>query len=105
MAVPAKGALTRKYKPDELLEFGDVRRIDPLFYPDNFLKIYELVKVLEEVAGRYGKTPAQAALNWLLMNSPAVIPIPGAAGWRLSYDDWRLIDEASRKLRLTNVVW
>ena len=61
--------------------------------------------MLEEVAGRYGKTHAQAALNWLLMNSPAVIPIPGAAGWRLSYDDWRLIDEASRKRRLTNVVW
>ena len=48
---------------------------------------------------KYGKTPAQVALNWLIMYSPLIVPIPGAkkpehvidnAGavdWRLSYDD------------------
>lgn len=69
------------------------------------------------MAEKYGKTPAQVALNWLVMYSDTVIPIPGAkrpeqvednagaVGWRLSYEDWRLLDEASRRLRITYVTW
>ncbi|MCI4372568.1 MAG: aldo/keto reductase [Thermoplasmata archaeon] len=34
-------------------------------------------KTLSEVAGRYGATPHQLALRWLIQRSPAVLLIPG----------------------------
>lgn len=113
----AKGAVTGKYTPENLPKFTDVRSEEPLFSPENFNQVYELVKVLEKVAKKYNKTPAQVALNWLLMSSPVVVPIPGAknpdqvisnaeaADWRMSYEDWREIDETSRSLRITRVIW
>lgn len=113
----AKGAVTGKYTPDNLPRFEDVRAGDPIFHPDNFNQVYELVKVLEDVAEKYGKTPAQVALNWLISYSPKVVPIPGAknprqvadnagaAGWRLSFDDFRRIDEAGRRISITRVTW
>ncbi len=54
--------------------------------------------VLEEIAKKYGKTPYQVALNWLI-SQPSVITIPkttqvehleenlGALGWELSAED------------------
>ncbi|RLG47063.1 MAG: aldo/keto reductase [Thermoproteota archaeon] len=113
----AKGALTGKYRPDNLPEFSDVRAGDPIFHPENFRRVYEVVRVLEEVAERYGRTPAQAALNWLLMASDSVIVIPGAkspdqvrenagaAGWRMSVRDWLRLEEASSEVRITRALW
>jgi len=61
--------------------------------------------MLSQVAARYGKTAVQAALNWLICIEP-VIPIPkagkvkhvdedaGAAGWRLSKEDWQLLNRS-----------
>ena len=109
----AKGALTGKYTPENLPQFQDVRFSDPIFHPENFSSVWELVKVLKELAEKYGKTPAQVALNWLMMSSPSVIPIPGAknpqqvednagaVGWRLSWEDWRMLEELSRKVLIT----
>ena len=34
-------------------------------------------RALAEIAERHGATPAQIALAWLLMRSPAILPIPG----------------------------
>ncbi len=113
----AKGALTGKYKPDNLPKFEDVRKTDPIFHPENFARVYEVVKLLEEIAGKYGKTPAQVALNWLVTASPAVVPIPGAkrpehvadnagsVGWRLSYEDWARLEEASRRVHIVRALW
>ena len=113
----AKGALTGKYTPENLPEFQDVRSGDPIFHPDNFNKVWRLVEELKRIAEKYGKTPAQVALNWLIMYSPLIVPIPGAkkpeqvvdnAGavdWRLSYDDWRRIDEISKEIKITYVTW
>ena len=112
----AKGALTGKYTPENLPKFEDVRAKDPIFHPDNFKEIWKVVELLKEIGGKYGKTPAQVALNWLLRD-PLVIPIPGAknprqvednvgaSGWRLSDDDWRRIEEASREVRINRVLW
>jgi len=112
----AKGALTGKYTPDNLPEFQDVRAREPIFHPDNFKKIYELVKVLEEVGKKYNKTPAQVALNWLVTAYPNTLPIPGAknpqqvkdnvgcVGWRLDFDDWLRIDQLSRDIRIKRVI-
>ncbi len=113
----AKGALTGKYTPENLPKFEDVRRGDPIFHPDNFERVYGLVKEVEEVASKYGKTPAQVSLNWLVTTSPVVVPIPGAkrreqvadnagsVGWRLSFEDWSRLERASRMTHIDRVVW
>ncbi|MEM1831413.1 MAG: aldo/keto reductase [Desulfurococcaceae archaeon] len=113
----AKGALTGKYTLENLQQFTDLRSNEPVFHIENFKKINELIDVLRKLAEKYGKTPAQIALNWLIKYSPTIVPIPGAKtpdqvlenagsiGWELSYEDWRLIDEISRNIRITYVTW
>ena len=113
----AKGALTGKYTPENLPEFADVRSDDPVFHPENFPQVYEVVKLLKQMGERYGKTPAQVALNWLINSSDVVIVIPGAkspeqveenagaAGWKLSLEDWVKLDEVSDRVSLTRVTW
>lgn len=56
------------------------------------------IAMLDETAAKYGKTPAQAALNWLISKEP-VVAIPkaskrehmldnlGALGWKMSEED------------------
>lgn len=113
----AKGAVTGKYTPENLPKFEDVREGEAVFHPDNFREVYKVVKVLVEVAKKYNKSPSQVALNWLIMASPSVVPIPGAkneeqvrsnaegAGWRLSFEDWLKIEEASSRVKITRVLW
>jgi len=113
----AKGAILQPVPPEKLGELGDYRVREPLYHPRNYLQLRSLYEALREVAGKYGKTPAQVALNWLLSLSDSIVPIPGAtrpeqvrenagaAGWRLSWEDWRRLDEASRALRLTYVTF
>jgi diketogulonate reductase-like aldo/keto reductase len=62
-------------------------------------------KILAEMAQRYGKTPVQIALNWVIWR-PNVITIPkaarkehleenaGAAGWRLAEEDYKRLSAA-----------
>ena len=112
----AKGALTGKYEPGKL-EFQDIRAREPIFHPENYSKVWRLVELLREVGKRYNKKPVQVALNWLIMSSSAVIPIPGAkrpeqvddlvgaTGWRLSYSDWRLLEEESRRIEISYSVF
>jgi len=113
----AKGAILGKYTLEEAQALQDVRAGDPLFHPENYAQILELAEKIKEVAEKYGKTPAQVALNWLITHSDAVIPIPGAKspeqvrdnagamGWRLSDDDWLRLYQTARKLRITRVVY
>jgi len=112
----AKGALTGKYTPENIPEFTDVRSREPIFYIDNFKKIYKVVKALGEIGKKYGKTPSQVALNWLITAYPNILPIPGAknpkqvienvgsVGWRLSFNDWFKIDQLSRDIRIKRVI-
>jgi len=112
----AKGALTGKYEPGSL-RFEDIRSREPLFHPDNYSKVWRLVELLREIGSKYGKKPVQVALNWLIMSSPVVVPIPGAkrpeqvdelvgaTGWRLSYSDWRLLEEESRRIEISYSVF
>lgn len=108
----AKGALTGKYNPENLPKFADVRANDPIFHPRNFERVWKLVEVLKSISEKYGKSPTQVALNWLITASPVVVPIPGAKSpnqveelvgsldWRLDFEDWLTIDEASKTVRI-----
>ncbi|MCX8201314.1 MAG: aldo/keto reductase [Candidatus Caldarchaeum sp.] len=61
-------------------------------------------KVLADIAARYGKTPNQVALNWVIYK-PNVVTIPksinkdhisenaGGAGWRLTEEDYELLSK------------
>ncbi|MEN2999383.1 MAG: aldo/keto reductase [Acidilobaceae archaeon] len=112
-----KGALTGKYSLEEAGRLQDVRANEALFHPKNYSQVLELVNLMREIGNKYGKTPAQVALNWLLSYSDVIVPIVGARSpvqvgenvgaldWRLSYEDWRSIDEASKRLRITYVTW
>ncbi|MDM7274607.1 MAG: aldo/keto reductase [Thermoprotei archaeon] len=109
----AKGAITGKYSLEEVQKLQDLRVNEPLFQPSNYPQVLELASIVKSIASKYGKTPAQVALNWLISYSDVIVPIPGArnpqqveenagsVGWRLTYEDWRALDEASRKLRIT----
>ncbi len=113
----AKGALTGKYTPENLPKFEDIRSTDPVFHPENFRKVYEVVKALREVGEKYGRTPAQVALNWLITSSPNVVVIPGAkrpeqveqnagaAGWRLKFEDWLKLEQLSRGVTIVRALW
>ncbi|MFP3213486.1 MAG: aldo/keto reductase, partial [Thermoproteus sp.] len=105
----AKGAVTGKYTAENLPPFNDVRRNDPLFQPHNLREAEPLIAEVRRLAGKYGRTPAQIALNWMIRD-PAIYPIPGAktpeqvaenagaVGWSLSEEDWQRLDRISREV-------
>jgi len=111
----AKAAVLAKYSLEEVSNFSDVRKDDAVYYPDNYKQILVLAEAIKEVAEKYNKKPSQVALNWLIMYSKNVIPIPGAknrdqaienagsVGWRMDYRYWRKLDEISRSIRLSYV--
>ena len=65
-----------------------------------------LAALLRDIAQAHGKTPSQAALNWVICKG--ALPIPGARdaqhvrenagalGWRLTDDEVEKLDEASQ---------
>lgn len=82
------------------------RRDDDRFHGPALHANLAQVDVLRAFAARYGCTPGQLALAWLLGQGPDVVPIPGtrnperlaenaaAAALRLDPDGWRELDDA-----------
>ncbi|MGA7243111.1 MAG: aldo/keto reductase [Terracidiphilus sp.] len=66
-------------------------------------------KTLAEIAARYGATPAQISLTWLLHRSPVMLPIPGtsqvkhleeniaAASLPIGPDEWAQLEATSQQ--------
>jgi aryl-alcohol dehydrogenase-like predicted oxidoreductase len=94
----AQGLLTGKYRENGGVKATGARKLIPQFQPDGLRKIEALLSLLEQIGDKYGKSPAQVALNWLIAQGN-VIPIAGsksadqvrqnagALGWRLSDDE------------------
>jgi aryl-alcohol dehydrogenase-like predicted oxidoreductase len=94
----AQGLLTGKYQPENPIKPLGARQLDPRFTQKGLTRLDPLLKLLQELAEKYQKTPAQIALNWLI-NQGDVMPIPGAKtanqakdnsgalGWNLIPDD------------------
>jgi aryl-alcohol dehydrogenase-like predicted oxidoreductase len=80
----ASGALTGKYitgaRPTGL------RRFMPYFRRNHLEAVRPVVSLLREIGERYGKSPAQVALRWLIENEN-VLPIPGAKNSRQAADN------------------
>jgi aryl-alcohol dehydrogenase-like predicted oxidoreductase len=80
----ASGALTGKYtagaRPTGL------RRFLPSFRRKGLAALEPVVNLLREIGERYGKSPAQVALRWLIENEQ-VLPIPGAKNGKQAADN------------------
>jgi aryl-alcohol dehydrogenase-like predicted oxidoreductase len=71
----ASGALTGKYSGGA--HPAGLRQFMPFFRGKGLATVELVVQLLREIGDRYGKTPAQVALRWLIEKGN-VIPIPGA---------------------------
>jgi aryl-alcohol dehydrogenase-like predicted oxidoreductase len=101
----AQGLLTGKYTSDA--PPSGPRQWDSRYKPDGLQKIEPVLSVLREYGEKYGKTPAQVALNWLICQ-PGVMPIPGAKnaaqaeqnagalGWQLNSEEVMRLEQVSR---------
>jgi aryl-alcohol dehydrogenase-like predicted oxidoreductase len=72
----ASGALTGKYSAGTR-PTGFFRRFMGNFRGKGIEAVAPVVALLRELGERYGKSPGQVALRWLIENE-SVLPIPGA---------------------------
>ena len=94
-----RGLLTGKIGPQHIFEEGDIRRIDPLFQRERFASGLCVVERFQALAEKYGKTPVQVAIAWVLaqpglvcaLTGPSTIPHLeenlGGSGWTIEPDD------------------
>jgi aryl-alcohol dehydrogenase-like predicted oxidoreductase len=111
----AQGLFSGKYGRSSQFEGTDLRKRSHLFQSDRFESNIVLLERLKSVGQRHGRTPAQAAIRWIL-EEPAVTCVltgikgseeieenAGALGWSLSpadraiLDGDRTLDEVSRE--------
>jgi len=105
----AQGLVTGKFhnNPDLLKNIG-MRKYSSSFKPAGLEKSRPLVKAVQELAIKYGVTPSQIALNWLInFHGETVVAIPGATKesharensgamtFSLSAEDLSLLDKKS----------
>jgi aryl-alcohol dehydrogenase-like predicted oxidoreductase len=103
----AQGLLTGKYSAESSTNPTGARKLDPRFSEQGLKKIEPVISLLRELGEKYGRTPAQVALNWLMAQGN-VIPIAGvktahhvqqnagALGWELSSDEVAQLELVSR---------
>lgn len=72
-----RGFLTGAFRTIDDLPASDNRRLMPRFFPENFAKNVQLVKVFEELAAKKGCEPSQVVLAWIMAQGDDFIPIPG----------------------------
>ena len=72
-----KGFLTGKIDEHTKFDSGDFRNLVPRFTPEARRANQSLVDLLDRIARRKRRAPAQIALAWLLAQRPWIVPIPG----------------------------
>jgi aryl-alcohol dehydrogenase-like predicted oxidoreductase len=104
-----QGVLTGRFKrlTDLPTVQSDPRLQNCRLQPDIFPSVLEVVKAVGAVAAKYGKTPAQTALRWLLDQDGITATIVGASSpeqvmenlaaldWRLEPIDWQWLSDIS----------
>ncbi|HVN54908.1 MAG TPA: aldo/keto reductase [Anaerolineaceae bacterium] len=75
----ASGALTGKYSVQK--RASGLRRFMPTFRGKAIEAVQPVIDLLRTIGQRYGKSPSQVALRWLIENE-IVLPIPGAKNSR-----------------------
>jgi aryl-alcohol dehydrogenase-like predicted oxidoreductase len=75
-----QGALTGKYSVNQRAG-GFFRRMLPNFSREAMNSIQPVIDLLQKIGERYGRSPSQVALRWLIENE-IVLPIPGVKNSR-----------------------
>ncbi len=100
-----RGLLTGQIGPQPAFEEGDLRRIDPLFQRERLASGFRIAQRLRALGARYGKTPAQAAIAWVLaqprvvcaLTGPSTLPHLeehlGGSGWTFSEEDLAALEQ------------
>ena len=97
-----QGLLTGKYTPENSSIVQGARKLDPRFSTAGLSKLEPIVSKLKQLGDKYDKTPAQVALNWLVVQDN-VIPIPGAKNAKQAQDNggamgWEMEPEDAQQL-------
>jgi aryl-alcohol dehydrogenase-like predicted oxidoreductase len=82
-----RGFLTGAISAPDDLPATDTRRMFPRFSAEHFAANIELAQRIRRLAVRYGCTPAQLALAWVLAQGDQVLPIPGTKKRRYLEDN------------------
>ncbi len=101
-----RGLLTGKIKSVEDIPEADRRRRHPRFLPENLARNVALVAELEAMAQRYGASPAQLSLAWILAQWDGMVPIPGTNNAKNVEQNAAAVDlslEAKDSARLSEV--
>jgi aryl-alcohol dehydrogenase-like predicted oxidoreductase len=72
-----RGFLTGAIPPDQTFPKNDLRARNPRFQPEAMTANTAIVDGLRRVGARFGATPAQVAIAWVLAQGEHVLPIPG----------------------------
>ena len=76
----------RQLLGDSTIQFDLPRPEPPPELPNWIGALGPVVQLLREIGARYGKSPAQVALRWLIENE-RVLPIPGAKNGKQAADN------------------
>jgi len=108
-SVIGRGVLSAKYNKSSQFGENDTRIKDPDFYGAQYDKNILIAGKLSEIGKKYGKSPAQVAIRWVLENSNVTCAITGSKtheqvsenvgsiGWSLYQGDMDLIDSMISK--------
>lgn len=100
-----RGLLTGKFKENQKFEPGDIRYLDPLFQRERFQHGLRIAKKFAELGEKYGKTPVQVAIAWVLAHEGVICALTGpstvkhleenveASGWEIPKEDLRELEE------------
>jgi aryl-alcohol dehydrogenase-like predicted oxidoreductase len=125
-SVTGRGLLTGKYRDARNFNHDDFRRSDPLFQRERFRSGLRITKMLEIIGRKYGKTPVQAAIAWVLhqpgifcaLTGPSSIEHLeenlGGCGWEFESEDLEELElflsneqyslEAEQRLSIKNIL-
>ena len=103
----AQGALTGKYTADT--KASGLRRFLPNFNRKAMNAVQPVLELLRQIGDRYGKSPSQVALRWLIENEN-VLPIPGAKNSRQAAENvgalsFSLTPEEVQRLSQATMAW
>ena len=114
----AQGLVTGKFTKDWEFAETDMRRTTiPLFKSPTFEMAIDATEKIKAIGEKYGKSPVQTAINWVI-NKPGitsaivggkrpdqVIENLGATGWRISDEDFDYIGNITMEVAETVLEW
>jgi methylglyoxal reductase len=105
-----QGILTGKVTLDREFPEDDYRIDRPWFQKKNLKRALGFLEKLKPIAADHGKTLAQLAINWIICQDELTVPLVGArnpeqvvenvgaADWRLTKEELKLIDQYVEEL-------